>query len=197
MLSQTIFEVQNVSNQVGIGANELSSAAQALANGASKQAASLEEIASSMDEVRAYHFPQADELYDLTDFSAVVRETSRDSQYFLCLEVESLFDRSWNVRGMENFMVDLLANQEIAHYILAENARFFFERTYEEDEPIPNFNDRSRESIEANFALENTFFLYHPLSIRDSSKQIYVEKKGEGAEGVIRVCFESPCFRDE
>ncbi len=51
LLSETIRQVINVSDQFNIGANELSISAQSLAEGTARQAANMEEISSSMEEV--------------------------------------------------------------------------------------------------------------------------------------------------
>ncbi len=53
MLSLTMMKVNNVSRQVNTGSNELSISSQSIANGTSNQAANLEEISSSMSEVRS------------------------------------------------------------------------------------------------------------------------------------------------
>ena len=85
--------------------------------------------ASNMDDARAYQFPDAHELFDFSGLPDAAKSAGRDGEYFLFMEVESVFDRTWAVRGMENLLVDLIADEEMAHYMIGQNARFFYERT--------------------------------------------------------------------
>lgn len=85
--------------------------------------------ADGVDDARAYRFPDAAALFDFSDLAERARRVGRDGRYFLWTEVESVFDRTMLLRGMEQFLVDLVEAPDLAHYLLGENARFFYERT--------------------------------------------------------------------
>jgi len=82
--------------------------------------------AQTMDDLRKYRFPKAAEV---CDFSRLHARAKAAEGYFTILEAESVFDRTWALRGMESFMMDLMAGEDMADYMLAQNARFFLDRT--------------------------------------------------------------------
>ena len=85
--------------------------------------------ARDMDDVRSYSFPDAAELFDFSDLADQAQAVGRNGEYFLFMEVESVFDRTWAVRGMENLLMDLITNENMARYMIEQNAIFFHERT--------------------------------------------------------------------
>ncbi len=85
--------------------------------------------ARGMDDLDCYAFPDAGALFDFSDLPGHARRLGREGHYFLFTEVESVFDRTWAVRGMENFLVDLIESPDLVDAMLERNATFFCERT--------------------------------------------------------------------
>jgi uroporphyrinogen decarboxylase len=84
---------------------------------------------ASPEEIYAYAWPDPRRIFDFTSLPDCVRSLNIDNEYWCMIEVESLFDRCWALRGMEQFMMDLLAEPELADYMLTQMADFFFVRT--------------------------------------------------------------------
>jgi uroporphyrinogen decarboxylase len=86
---------------------------------------------ASVDDVRQYSFPDPRRLYDFRDLPARVKAINGPDAYFTLMEGESLFDRCWALRGMEDFMMDLMDDNEIANILVEGNARFFRDYVYQ------------------------------------------------------------------
>lgn len=83
----------------------------------------------SFDAIRAYAWPDPRRLFDFRALPKLISETNGRERYWWMIEGESMFDRSWAVRGMELFLVDMLDQPELADFILDKMAAFFFEYT--------------------------------------------------------------------
>ena len=84
---------------------------------------------SGIDALRKYSFPDPAGIYDFSSLRERIREVNKREDYFILMEGESLFDRCWAMRGIEDFMVDLLNDDEAARYIIEGNYRFFHDYT--------------------------------------------------------------------
>jgi uroporphyrinogen decarboxylase len=82
---------------------------------------------ATVDDVRRYRFPDPHRLYDFRDLPERVKAINGRDAYFILIEGESLFDRCWALRGMEELMMDLMDDSEIAHLLVDGNERFFRE----------------------------------------------------------------------
>jgi len=82
------------------------------------------------EQVVAYRFPDPRQLFDFGSLPERIRRLNRGTQrYFMMMEGESLFDRCWALRGMEDFMMDLIDGDEVAEHLVEGNFRFFLEFT--------------------------------------------------------------------
>lgn len=85
--------------------------------------------ASGIDELRTYRFPDPHAIFDFSSLSNIVDRINCDEPYFVMIEGESLHDRCWALRGLEEFMMDLLADEDAALFLIEGNYRFFSEYT--------------------------------------------------------------------
>jgi uroporphyrinogen decarboxylase len=108
---------------------------------------------AGVDGVRRYSFPDPRRLYDFRDLPARVKAMNGPDAYFTLMEGESLFDRCWALRGMEDFMMDLADGNEIAHILVEKNARFF--------------RDYVRQILEAAHGSLDAIGLYNDLGTQD------------------------------
>ena len=84
----------------------------------------------TLAEFEAYPYPEAAKDYDWNGLQAEVKAVqSRDLVAVAAMEM-TIFEIAWYLRGMETFLMDLLANPDLAHYhldritaIACENAR--------------------------------------------------------------------------
>jgi uroporphyrinogen decarboxylase len=85
--------------------------------------------AGGIDNIRKYKFPEARKIYDFSPLGKVVDRINTDDEYFVLIEGESLFDRCWSLRGIQQFMVDLVTDEDAALHIINGNYNFFYEYT--------------------------------------------------------------------
>jgi uroporphyrinogen decarboxylase len=85
--------------------------------------------AKTIDRKRSYRFPDPAGIYDFSTIPQVVDRFNgrfhRGEEYFTMIEGESLFDRCWALRGMEEFLIDLVCDEEGARFVIEGNHRFF------------------------------------------------------------------------
>ena len=85
--------------------------------------------ARGIDELRKFKFPDPAKIFDFSPLPAALARINCDGPYFTMIEGESVYDRCWAMRSMEEFMMDLLADEDAALYLLDGNFRFFFDYT--------------------------------------------------------------------
>lgn len=85
--------------------------------------------ANGIDDLRKYAFPNPGAVFDFSNLPQVARAINRPQPFFLMIEGESLFDRCWALRGIEEFMMDLMADEAAALYLIENNFRFFYNYT--------------------------------------------------------------------
>lgn len=85
--------------------------------------------ASGIEELRKYQFPDPRKIFDFSEMPNFIESLNKNNEYYTIIEGESLFDRCWALRGMEEFMMDLVAEPDSANYIIENNWRFFYEYT--------------------------------------------------------------------
>jgi len=82
------------------------------------------------EQVLDYRFPDPRKIFDFGSLPERIQSLNRGAQrYFILMEGESLFDRCWALRGMEDFMMDLIDGNEAAEHLVEGNFRFFMEFT--------------------------------------------------------------------
>jgi uroporphyrinogen decarboxylase len=82
-----------------------------------------------MDALRKYAFPDPRPIYDFSPIPGAVKELNRENEYFFLMEGESLFDRSWALRGIDDFFADLMTDEDSARHVITANFRFMYEFT--------------------------------------------------------------------
>ncbi|TFG63929.1 MAG: hypothetical protein E4H36_04355, partial [Spirochaetales bacterium] len=85
---------------------------------------------ASPHEVRNFEWPDPRRIFDFSPLPAMVREFDKGRRLWYMVEVESVFDRCWAFRGMEQFLADLLLEPELAGFMLEKMALFFEQRTH-------------------------------------------------------------------
>ena len=85
--------------------------------------------ASAIDEVRKYRFPDPETLFDFSTLPTAVDRINTSDEYFIMMEGESLHDRCWALRGIEEFMMDMLTDEDTANFLVDGQYRFFREYT--------------------------------------------------------------------
>lgn len=106
-VSEALHEVESVSNQVNVGANNLAEAAQSLAEGATDQAASVEEMLATMDTVSdglRYTVSSVDEAYQQALRCA---NDARLSQEEMQSMVESMNRINITSKKIENIITEI------------------------------------------------------------------------------------------
>ncbi len=73
--------------------------------------------AAEVAELRAHPWPQPD-WWDFSPLPGIVRQLDAQTQYHLRFRVGSVFEIAWQLRGMQEFLIDLAAAPEIPHYIM-------------------------------------------------------------------------------
>lgn len=84
---------------------------------------------ASFDEIRKCHWPDPRGMFDFTPLPRMIAQANGEGQYWWMIEGESMFDRSWALRGTEQLLMDLLDQPALADFLLEKMAGFFFEYT--------------------------------------------------------------------
>jgi len=85
--------------------------------------------AMAFDEIRNYNWPDPRKIFNFAPLAEMIRKANGNNRYWWMIEGESMYDRSWAVRGMEPFLMDLVGEPELADFILGKMAQFSFEYT--------------------------------------------------------------------
>ena len=80
-------------------------------------------------EIKSFDWPDPAKIFDFSTLMERVKSFKGGDRYFNIIETESLFDRCWALRGMEQFMIDMMIEPELADFILAKMSDFFFSYT--------------------------------------------------------------------
>lgn len=73
--------------------------------------------ASSIEDLRAYAWPDPD-WWDTSAVIPALEKIDPNQDLHVRLRSGSIFESAWQLRGLENFMMDLALNPEMAEYIL-------------------------------------------------------------------------------
>jgi uroporphyrinogen decarboxylase len=85
--------------------------------------------ARGIDELRRYAFPDPRALFDFSPLPEAIARLNAGNEYFTLIEGESLHDRCWALRGIEEFMMDLLTDEDAAQFLIEHMYRFFYDYT--------------------------------------------------------------------
>lgn len=79
----------------------------------------------SLDGIRDYPFPTA----DMWDYSTIRAQAERHRNHFVWAHSRGFFEISWFMRGMNNFLVDMMVNPEYAELLMDCIAEYLISRT--------------------------------------------------------------------
>ena len=85
--------------------------------------------ASGIDALRKFKFPDPRQIFDFSPLPTVIERINAGGPYFTLIEGESLHDRCWAIRGIEEFMMDMLADEDAALFLVETMYRFFYDYT--------------------------------------------------------------------
>ncbi|MCC7161799.1 MAG: hypothetical protein IT331_04855 [Anaerolineae bacterium] len=117
---------------------------------------SYEEFASwplqnvtSVDELKEFQWPDPD-WWDFSTLPEAIRQLDPERKLYLRFRIGSVFELAWQIRGMQEFLVDLAAQPEIPQYIMeritdvhVENLRRVLELTGDELDMVYYYDDVS------------------------------------------------------
>lgn len=84
--------------------------------------------ATSVDDLRAHPWPEPD-WWDFTPLPGLVERYDADQPYFLRFRIGSVFEIAWQLRGMQEFLMDLVRQPEIPQYIMDRLTEIYVENT--------------------------------------------------------------------
>ncbi len=84
--------------------------------------------ATSVDELRTHPWPEPD-WWDFTPLPELVQRYDADQPYFLRFRIGSVFEIAWQLRGMQEFLIDLVKQPEIPQYIMDRLTEVYVENT--------------------------------------------------------------------
>jgi uroporphyrinogen decarboxylase len=84
--------------------------------------------AASLDDLKAHPWPQPD-WWDFAPLPGILRQLDALGPCHLRFRIGSVFEIAWQLRGMQEFLVDLAASPEIPHYIMDRLGEVYVENT--------------------------------------------------------------------
>jgi uroporphyrinogen decarboxylase len=82
----------------------------------------------SLDEVKAHHWPDPD-WWDFSGAPALVRDLNEGGERHIRYRMGSVFELAWQLRGMDNFMVDMALDSPIPRYMMERITEITVETT--------------------------------------------------------------------
>ncbi len=73
--------------------------------------------ASSLDDLKRFAWPEPD-WWDFRPLPAILEQINHHGKYHIRFRIGSIFETSWQLRGMEEFLIDLHADPDIPLYIM-------------------------------------------------------------------------------
>lgn len=84
--------------------------------------------AESVDDLKAHPWPDPD-WWDFSPMPGIVHELDAHELYHLRFRIGSIFETAWQLRGMQQFLMDLVISPEIPRYIMDRLAEVHAENT--------------------------------------------------------------------
>lgn len=84
--------------------------------------------ATSVEDLKRHPWPEPD-WWDFSPIPDLMQEMDKHSIYHIRFRIGSIFEISWQLRGMEEFMMDLVANPGIPLYIMDRLTEVYLENT--------------------------------------------------------------------
>lgn len=85
-------------------------------------------FASEASELKSHPWPEPD-WWDFSPLPWLVQQLDPDRKYWLRFRIGSVFEIAWQLRGMQEFLIDLAATPEIPHYIMGRLGEVYVENT--------------------------------------------------------------------
>ncbi len=73
--------------------------------------------AASIDDVKRYPWPEPD-WWDFSPLPSIIQQLNRYEQYHIRFRAGSIFELAWQLRGMQEFMMDLASDPDLPLYIM-------------------------------------------------------------------------------
>lgn len=73
--------------------------------------------AMSVDDLKQFPWPQPD-WWDFSSLPEAIRQTDPERKLYLRFRIGSVFELAWQIRGMQEFLMDLASQPEIPIYIM-------------------------------------------------------------------------------
>lgn len=80
--------------------------------------------ATSVEDIENYSWPSVD-WFDFSHLSEEIKRTNDKERRFIALFAGGAFETPWYMRGMENYLIDLVTQPEIAEAISRKAAEFY------------------------------------------------------------------------
>jgi len=84
--------------------------------------------ATSVAELKNHPWPEPD-WWDFSPLPRLLDQLDRDEQYHIRFRIGSVFESSWQLRGMEEFLIDLAVDPDIPAYIMERITDIHLENT--------------------------------------------------------------------
>jgi uroporphyrinogen decarboxylase len=84
--------------------------------------------AQSVEDLKKHPWPEPD-WWDFSPMPGIIEEWDQHSEYHIRFRIGSVFELAWQLRGMENFLYDLVLNPEIPMYIMERLTEIYIENT--------------------------------------------------------------------
>jgi uroporphyrinogen decarboxylase len=84
--------------------------------------------ATGVDDLKQHPWPEPD-WWDFSPLPEIIRQLDSHQPYSLRFRVGSVFEIAWQLRGMQEFLLDLGLNPEIPQYIMSRLGEVYVENT--------------------------------------------------------------------
>jgi uroporphyrinogen decarboxylase len=84
--------------------------------------------ATSVDELKDHPWPEPD-WWDFSPLPEVMKHLDQEEEYHIRFRIGSVFELSWQLRGMAEFLIDLARTPEIPMYIMDRLTEVYLENT--------------------------------------------------------------------
>ncbi len=84
--------------------------------------------ATSINDLKRYPWPEPD-WWDFTALPALLRQLDAHEQYHIRFRIGSVFEVAWQLRGMQEFLMDMAVEPDIPRYIMDRLTDVYIENT--------------------------------------------------------------------
>ncbi|MGQ0604601.1 MAG: uroporphyrinogen decarboxylase family protein [Anaerolineales bacterium] len=82
--------------------------------------------ATTIEELKQHPWPEPD-WWDFTPLPGLIRQLDAHEQYHIRFRIGSVFEIGWQLRGLEEFMIDLASQPEIPMYLMDRLTEIYLE----------------------------------------------------------------------